>query len=347
MAVSLNLRSSPYYYGGGGSAPRLPAPRPQRIQLQSTPTPRVPGIGADATPPQNYYPNSTFNPWTTPFMQQYGGSSTGFGTGPPGVPPPGAGGGSYTYPVMGPNGATSYNPSTGWAGAAGTPPALGSPDWQSLIGGSYEVAGAQALMASQMARARANLQAQIRQGFIDLGAPAGTDLGGLGSYIDKDTMQAAINNKYSTYSQIGQQERRSNATNNAQLAARGILSSGQTTKSLQDVTNAAEQNRYGALRQFLAAGQQGLMGLGDLEAQQAQALMQAQFAAAQRLAQQYPYYGSAGTPGSPYLGGGPYAGTPTSDVYYDPAQQYVPVGALPQGSPTGIPDWSWFSQWGL
>jgi hypothetical protein len=229
-----------------------------------------------------------------------------------------------------------------------TTPGASGVDWTGLIGGSWEVSQAQAMMASQMARARANLQASLRQNFIDLGYTGGKSaLGGLGSYIDKSTIQQAINNKYSVYAQTAREEAQANAGNEAELAARGILSSGQHTKSLQDVTNAAEQNRYMGLREFLRTGQTGLEHLGDVEAQMAQGVMQAQFAAAQRVAQENAaaaaaaaaasaargpiYEGGAMTPyGEGYLAAHPYdprtaplgldyLGRPIQGPSYDPA----------------------------
>ena len=163
-----------------------------------------------------------------------------------------------------------------------------------MIGGSYEVAQAEAMMGAQMARARTNLQNSLRMNVIDLGIGSKADLGDLSQYIDKATLQKAAANKYSTTAQIADQQARANANNDAQLAARGILSSGQTTKSAQDVTNQCEQARYMGLREFLRSGQTGLEHLGDVESQMAQGVMSARFAAASRLAQLYSGAGAGG-----------------------------------------------------
>jgi hypothetical protein len=137
-----------------------------------------------------------------------------------------------------------------------------------------------------MARARSNLKADLRQNFIDLGIGDTSKLGNLGQYIDKNTIQQAINNKYSVYGQVQQQEAKANAQNAAALAARGILQSGQSTSSAQDVINQAEQARYNGLREFLRSGQTGLEHMGDIQSQMSQGVMNAQFAAAQRVAQE-------------------------------------------------------------
>jgi hypothetical protein len=192
-----------------------------------------------------------------------------------------------------------------------------------MIGGSYEVAQAEAMMAAEKARARANLQNSLRMNLIDLGIGDKSQLGDLSQYIDKDTLKQAIANKYSTYAQVADQQARANATNAAQLASRGILSSGQTTKSTQDVVNQGEQARYSGLRDFLRSGQTGLEHMGDVESQMAQGVMQARFAAAQRLANQYAMAGA--DPG----GGGsaPPPSAPAASVPYSPyTDPYFPGG---------------------
>jgi hypothetical protein len=234
-------------------------------------------------------------------------------------PPPGPGyGGGYggatneqLAPAYTPAGIT--DPSHGY----GTPGGTGNNvDWASMIGGSYEVSQAEAMMGAQMARAKANLQNSLRMNLIDLGVGSKADLGDLSKYIDKATLTQAINNKYSVYAQVADQQARANATNDAQLAARGILSSGQTTKSTQDVVNQGEQARYTGLRDFLRSGQTGLEHLGDVESQMAQGVMQARFAAAARLAQQY---ATAGMGGGTALGGAaPVAAAPPAAAQYDP-----------------------------
>jgi len=162
-----------------------------------------------------------------------------------------------------------------------------APDYGSMISGDWEVQDAEADMGAQMARARGDFQAGLRSQLIDLGLTDTSQLGNLGQYIDADTIKKAVENKYSATAQIGQQAERSRAGNNAALAARGLLSSGQTTKTQQDVTAAAESGRYSALRSFLEGGAQGLGGLADMEYNLARNVAAARQAAAMRAADLY------------------------------------------------------------
>jgi hypothetical protein len=218
-------------------------------------------------------------------------------------------------------------------------------DWTGLIGSSWEVAQAQAFMAEQVARARSSMKAALRQNFIDLGVPDVSQLGNLGKYINKDTIQAAINNKYSVYGQVKLQEAQANTRNAAALAARGMLESGQSSVSAQDVINQAEQARYMGLREFLRAGAQGLEHVGDVEAQMAQGVMQAQFAAAQRIAQQQAAAAAAAAAGGAGGYGPVSAGQPAQMPIYQGTeitpygQQWLTVNPYdPQTAPYGV-DW--------
>jgi hypothetical protein len=176
-----------------------------------------------------------------------------------------------------------WNTVAGGGNFAGVAPA--QPDYGSMISGDWEVQDAEAAFGAQMARARGDFQAGLRSQLIDLGLSDTSKLGSLGQYIDSDTIQKAVENKYSATAQIGQQAERARAGNNAALAARGLLSSGQTTKSQQDVSAAAESGRYSALRSFLEGGASGLSGLADLEASGAREIAQARQAAAMRAAE--------------------------------------------------------------
>lgn len=208
-----------------------------------------------------------------------------------GIPRPGAApGGGYTS-------ATDQQGATGGViptiKLPQTQPAIPAftPDYSSMIGGSYEVEAAESAMASQMAAARAAFQQSLRQNFIDLGYAGDLKEGGLGDfskYIDKETMQKAIDNKYSSYAQIKQQEAKTNAANDALLASSGLSLGGTTTATATDTINQAEQARYEGLRNFLSGGQQGLSNLTSLKSQLAAGVAQARAAAAARLAQMYP-----------------------------------------------------------
>lgn len=164
-----------------------------------------------------------------------------------------------------------------------------TPDYSSMIGGSWEVGAAESQMAAQMAAARAQLQNSLRAGFIDLGyTGSSSQLGDLSKYIDKGTIQKAIDNKYSTYAQIKQQEDVANTFNQNDLIARGLGTSGTATETASDTIQRAEQARYEGLRNFLSGGQSGLSNLAMMKSQLAGQVLNARFAAAQRLAAMYP-----------------------------------------------------------
>jgi hypothetical protein len=230
-----------------------------------------------------------FMPFKYPGPQISGGTGIPKPGGPPGggyYHPPGVPAdqqGAQVTPAQGPSIDVSqfYHPAV----------AAYTPDYSSMIGGSWEVSAAESAMASQMAAARSQFQNQLRQSFIDLGYSGDMKQNGLGDfskYIDKDTIQKAIDNKYSAYSQIKQQEEKTNAVNDALLASSGLSLGGTTTATATDTINQAEQARYEGLRNFLSGGQQGLANLTNLKLQLAQGVEQARFAAAQRLAQMYP-----------------------------------------------------------
>jgi hypothetical protein len=211
-------------------------------------------------------------------------------------------------------------------------PTMNMPDYSSMIGGSWEVGAAESAMAEQMAAARAQFQNQLRTSFIDLGYQGAIDKGSglsdFSKYIDKDTIQKAIDNKFSAYAQIKQQEAKANAINSALLASSGMATSGTATATAADTVSQAEQARYEGLRNFLSGGQTGLSNIANLKAQLAQGVLQARFAAAQRLAAMYPP-----TPEAPTIPEGPAASAPVAPgapLGYEPGQGYLPgYGYLP------------------
>lgn len=244
-----------------------------------------------------YKPPSLGNPYTGVGQQyawgrtatpSYGGPQISGGTGipMPGGPP----GGGYTS--QNPKNPVTIDPIQMTPGSAGY---WTTPDYSSMIGGSYEVDAAESAMGSQMAAARAAFQRQLRGNLVDLGyAPSASDLGKGGQlgdfskYIDKTTLQKAIDNKYSAYANIQKQEAQNRTMMEAEMAARGGTTSGTMSASETDLTSQAEQARYEGLRTFLAGGEQGLSGLSTLQAQLAASVAQARAAAASRLASMYP-----------------------------------------------------------
>jgi len=244
-----------------------------------------------------------YNPYMQPSYARMAGQSggqfmQGFKAGPP------ISGGTGTWMSPKPGGGYQYTSPTDQQGATGgviptiqlpqgtAAQAAYTPDYSSMISGSWEVGAAESAMAEQMAAARAQFQAQLRQNFIDLGYSGDltkeNGLGDFSKYIDKDTIQKAIDNKYSAYATIKQQEAKTNAANDALLASSGLSLGGTTTATATDTINQAEQARYEGLRNFLSGGQQGLSGLANLKAQLAAGVAQARAAAASRLAAMYP-----------------------------------------------------------
>jgi len=159
--------------------------------------------------------------------------------------------------------------------------------YRDMIGGDWDVQGAESAMNSGMGAARGNFTSQIRQALIDLGVTDTSKLGSLGQYIDADTISKAAQNKYSQMAQTSQAETARQAQSQARLAAQGMLSSGQLTTETERNVADAESARYGYLRDFLGSGQQGLSNLADLNNQYASQLMQARYAAAARAADLY------------------------------------------------------------
>ena len=277
---------------------------------------------------------------------QAGGGGGGFmpGYGPGAVPRTARTGiGPYAY--SGNVAPAGFKPSADQQGATGgTPPSIPdistfyhpavaayTPDYASMIGGSYEVGAAESAMAAQMAAARAQFQAQLRANFIDLGYSGDltkeSGLGDFSKYIDKTTIQKAIDNKYSAYAQVKQQEEKANAYNNAMLASQGLALGGTPTATSTETIGKAEQARYEGLRTFLSGGQQGLSNLTNLKLQLAQGVAQARAAAAARLAQMYPP-----TPAAPEQWN-----VPAIDQWVD--TQMRPVEQEWQDTATSLYDW--------
>lgn len=241
-----------------------------------------------------------------PTKNLYGVSAAGGGGGfgfrpmiapkPPGTPGSQYGG-EFMYPGMGTQGGGAPQPSAPAPVApvvnnpqpTTTPGFWTTPDYSSMIGGAWEVGAAESMMGSQMAAARAQFQNQLRQSFIDLGYEGDkSQLGDFSKYIDKDTIQKAIDNKFSSYAQIKKQQATADAVNASLNLSSGMGVSGAVGEEAKNTLSQVEQSRYEGLRSFLSGGQTGLSNLTNMKNQLAQGVMQARFAAAQRLAAQYP-----------------------------------------------------------
>jgi hypothetical protein len=199
-----------------------------------------------------------------------------------------------------------------------------------LIGGDYGVAEMESLMNARMGRAKGDFTSQLRQMLIDLGVVDKTKLGNLGQYIDADTIKKAAENKYSQTAQISQQETARRAQSEADLAARGMLSSGQLTTDTERTLAEGESARYGALRDFLSGGAQGLSQLADMNFDMAMQLAQARSAAAERAAMMQYYLGMGGDDGT-----GAGAGGGTYTPHYVNAPQWRPGQVVPD-IPVGL-----------
>jgi len=193
-------------------------------------------------------------------------------------------------------------PGPEWTGQAGpglTGNPLGArPDVKALIEADPEVLGQIAARFAALnpdealgplGRSQVSFNAALRRAAINLGlGQRGMDTsvaGKFGSRIDADTLQQAINNKFSQNTQIQNQQDRAMSQAAANLAGRGLLSSGQASKTSGDINAQAEQNRYDALQAFLGVGEQGLSDLASQETEFDKAIAQARGGASGRAAE--------------------------------------------------------------
>jgi hypothetical protein len=150
------------------------------------------------------------------------------------------------------------------------------PDLKAGIEADPEVQGAITNKGSRLGVLEDQFTAAIRRAAINLGlGQKGMDIGRAGKFggrIDTDTIQKAIENKYSQNTQIQNQQDRSQSQMAASLAGRGGLNSGQLVKSSGDIGQQAEQNRYDALQSFLGQGEAGLTDIANQSATLDQAI---------------------------------------------------------------------------
>jgi hypothetical protein len=154
------------------------------------------------------------------------------------------------------------------------------------------------------AEAAANFQRQLRQAYIDYGGGPNEDLGQWAQYIDQPTIDAANANKFSQRMLNRQGADRASAQAQSRMAARGMLSSGDTTNSLKSILGQREQADYGAQRSFMGGAQQGFSALNNIAQQARDRINAARGAAAARTAEAAPidYGDSGGTPAAPAAG---------------------------------------------
>jgi hypothetical protein len=170
------------------------------------------------------------------------------------------------------------------------PAAQGSwqtPDYASIIGGDWELAQAGAEGQKSIGEAENSFQQALRRAFIDYGGGDPSKLGEWAKYIDAPTIEAAKQNRMSAIAQNLASMNKALRRQRASLAARGMLSSGQTTADTQEALKAREAGDYGALRGFLSGAEQGMGGLNSVRQQIADRIAQARGNAAARAQEQY------------------------------------------------------------
>lgn len=131
-------------------------------------------------------------------------------------------------------------------------PTYQTPNWGALIAGDPDYQGAESEITKMNQMDRGNLRDAIRRAVIESGLSVGQD-----EDIDAGTLAAAQANQYSSAADIANQLRRGAATSDADLAARGILSSGQFTENrsvLQKSADTARNTLQNALLNTIATG---------------------------------------------------------------------------------------------
>lgn len=163
---------------------------------------------------------------------------------PPGIAPPaaggdaggggGGGGGGVPPPAVAPITVGAYNP-----------------DYAALINADPTLLGTEADITDYTNRLGDARQQAIRKAIISGGFTGGGI--GVGGDIDQATLDAAGANQFSTAKQLEEQKLHGNTDLEANLAGRGILSSGAETGGLQRIQHNYEQNSTNAIQQLLAA----------------------------------------------------------------------------------------------
>jgi len=152
-------------------------------------------------------------------------------------------------------------------------PQYSEPNWGALIAGDPDYSAAESTMNRANLSDRSSLRDAIRRAVIQSGFAVGQD-----EDIDAATIAAAQGNQFSTKADIDSQLRRGAAQSDAELAARGILSSGQFGENRSVLQKGADQSTAqatGALADTIAGGRQAYTRsvsdrLGQLQSLKAQ-----------------------------------------------------------------------------
>jgi hypothetical protein len=234
-----------------------------------------------------------------------GGATLGFtsGKGYYAKPPAPTGGGGGTTFTM-PRSAISslggmYTPrDVSGAPLGGAPQPIAAPDLEGVgdyggaatggFGGALEpYSGPSAdLLQSQstedLGTMGSTMTSRIRQALVDLGLTDVSQVNeGARQYIDEPTLAAAKANKYSLFQQVADAAAKATAQSRAELAARGMLGSGQLTKSAQDIIKQGEEKRYAGTRTFSGTVGELLAAYAQRQREWAQKIAEARFQEAQ------------------------------------------------------------------
>lgn len=176
-------------------------------------------------------------------------------------------------------------------------PAAAPYDFQNAINNDWEMMTAQAEANKMNTDALSGFQKQLRQAYIDYGGGDTTKLGEWAQYIDQPTVDAALANKFSALAQNRQASAKASAQAQSRLAARGMLSSGDTTNTLKNILGQREQADYGAQRSFMGGASQGFNALNTIAQQARDRIAAARAAAAGRAADMAPINEAPTVPG--------------------------------------------------
>jgi hypothetical protein len=145
--------------------------------------------------------------------------------------------------------AATITASPGWSSWA---PQQQTPNWAALVAGDPDYEAAESEFNKMNLFDRGSLRDAIRRAVIESGLDVGQD-----EDIDAGTVAAAKANQFSSAADINNQLRRGAASSDAELAARGILSSGQFTENrsvLQKGADTARNSLQGALLDTIRGG---------------------------------------------------------------------------------------------
>ena len=181
-------------------------------------------------------------------------------------------------------------------------PQYKTPNWAALIAGDPDYESAESEMNKANLFDRGSLRDAIRRAVVEAGLPVGQD-----EDIDAGTIAAAQGNQFSSAADIQNQLRRGTAQSDAELAARGILNSGQFTENrgvLQRGADTARNSLQNALLNTIATGRNQYASTVNDRRLQLEGIRQS---IAARLAQNPGIWQAGGGPLGPGMGGDPFA----------------------------------------